>query len=191
MNLNSTEMFCSIQTAIDDAQTLNGHVLTADSGYYNENVVINKEVTIKGSGTTKESRPVVEGIAASQTISVTVPNVTIDNVIVKFNQLSVNTGIRAATSGTFNNLTIKNSCVFGTATTGAAIFGSFGIQLGTFGGVQYDQVNLDSNDIMHTGNSPLGRGVKTFNCYGDWKNSIIRAFYAIQSGEVLTLQCLN
>ena len=183
MNLNSTEMFCSIQTAIDDAQTLNGHVLTADSGYYNENVVINKEVTIKGSGTTKESRPVVEG-SASQTISVTVPNVTIDNVIVKFNQLAVNTGIRAAASGTFNNLTIKNSCVFGTATTGAAIFNSFGIQLGTFGGVQYDQVNLDSNDIKHTGNSPLGRGVKTFNCYGDWKNSIVRAFYAIQSGDI-------
>jgi hypothetical protein len=182
-NLTTLETFCSIQSAIDDAQTLNGQTLAIDSGYYNESVVINKEVELVGAGAAPDSRPVVEGVAG-ETFSVTVPNVTINNVIVKFNQGSVNTGIRAAASGTFNNLTVKKSCIFGTAITGAAIFNSFGIQTGTFGGVQYDQVTLDSNDIRHTGTSPLGRGVKTFNCYGDWSNSKINAYYSIQCGDI-------
>ncbi|HMQ70244.1 MAG TPA: hypothetical protein PKC58_14790, partial [Ignavibacteria bacterium] len=182
-NLNTLETFCSIQLAIDDTETLNGHTLAIDSGYYNESVVINKEVELVGAGAAPDSRPVVEGVSG-QTFSVTVPNVTINNIIVKFDQVAVSAGIRAAASGTFNNLTVKKSCVFGTATTGAPIFNSIGIQTGTFGGVQYDQVTLDSNDIRHTGNSPLGRGIKTFNCYGDWSNSKINAYYSIQCGDI-------
>ncbi|HMS33345.1 MAG TPA: right-handed parallel beta-helix repeat-containing protein, partial [Ignavibacteria bacterium] len=180
-NLNTSESFCSIQAAIDDAQTLNGHVLNVASGTFNESVVINKEVTIKGNGGSPNTRPIVEGVSG-QAISVTVPNVTIDNMIVKFNQGTVNTGIRALTSGSFNNLTVKNSKIYGTATTGVVIFGSYAMQLGTAGGALSDKVNLDSNEITHSGTSPLGRGVRTNNCYGDWKNSRINGYYTIQAG---------
>ncbi|MBV6477796.1 MAG: hypothetical protein HGGPFJEG_00540 [Ignavibacteria bacterium] len=182
-NLNTGKMFCSIQSAIDDATTLNTHVIDIDSANYTESVVVNKELTIRGNGGSPNSKPVVEGVSG-QTFSVTAPNVTIDNVLVRFNQTTVNTGIRAATSGSFNNLTIKNSCIYGTATTGVVIFASFGIQLGTFGGALYDNVSLDSNEIKHTGTSPLGRGVKTYNCYGDWKNSIVEGYYSYQSGDI-------
>jgi hypothetical protein len=182
-NITSGKSFCTIQTAIDDSQTQNGDVIDIDSANYNESVVVSKEITLLGSGGNTSSRPTVEGVIG-QTISVTAPNVTINNLIVKFNQGSVNTGIKAAVSGSFNNLTVKNSCIFGTGITGAPVFASFGLQLGTFGGVLYDQVNLDSNEIKHTGTSPLGRGVKTFNCYGDWKRSSITGFYSIQSGDI-------
>jgi hypothetical protein len=182
-NINTTETFCSIQAAIDDAETLNGHAIDAGLGTYSESVVINKEVSLVGNGGSPNPKPTVEGVAG-QAISVTVPNVTIDNMTIHFNQGAVNTGIMAATSGTFNNLTVKNSRVYGTGITGAAIFNSFGIQLGTFGGVLYDQVNLDGNEIKHIGTSPMGRGVKTFNCYGDWKNSYIKGFYSIQAGDI-------
>ncbi len=181
-NVNTNEMFCSIQSAIDDPQTLNGHVINIDSGYYNESVVVNKQVTLQGNNGAPNPRPVVEGVAG-QTFSVSVPNVTINNLQIKFNQGTVSAGVRAAASGTFNNLTINNCLIHGTATTGAAIFNSFGIQVGSFGGVLYDQVNLDNNEIKHTGTSPLGRGVRTFNCYGDWKNSNIEGFYTFQSGD--------
>ncbi|MDZ4713708.1 MAG: right-handed parallel beta-helix repeat-containing protein [bacterium] len=176
-------MFCSIQAAINDAQTLNGHVINVDSGYYNESVVINKQLTVVGNSGSPNSRPTVEGVSG-QTFSVTSANVTINNFLVKFNQGTVNTGILAATSGTFNNLTIKNSVVNGTATTGVPVFNSFGMQLGTFGAGPFDNVNIDSNEVTHTGTSPLGRGVRTNNCYGSWKFNDINGFYAFQAGGI-------
>ncbi|MBL8007390.1 MAG: right-handed parallel beta-helix repeat-containing protein, partial [Ignavibacteria bacterium] len=182
-NINTSESFCSIQSAIDDAQTLSGHVINVGAGNYTESVIINKQLTIKGNGGSPNAKPEVTGVSG-QTFSVTVPNVTIDNILVKFNQTTVTSGILASVSGSFNNLTVKNCTLNGTGTSGVPVFNSFGIQAGTFGGVLYDQVSLDSNIIKHTGTSPLGRGVKTFNCYGEWKNSNIEGFYSIQSGDI-------
>jgi hypothetical protein len=182
-NLTSGKTYCSIQSAINDSLTQNGDVINIDSALYNESVIVNKEITLLGNGGNPNSPPTIAGISG-QTISIRAPNVTINNLIITFDQETVNTGILAAASGSFNNLTVKNSCIFGTGTTAAPVFESFGLQLGTFGGVFYDQVNLDSNEIRHTGTSPLGRGVKTFNCYGDWKRSSITGFYSIQSGDI-------
>ncbi len=182
-NLNTSESFCSIQSAINDPQTLNGHTINVGAGNYNESVIINKELAVVGNGGAPNTKPEVTGVAA-QTFSVTVPNVTIDNIMVKFNQTGVTSGILAATSGSFNNLTVKNCTINGTGTSGVPVFNSYGIQTGTFGGVLYDQINLDNNIIDHTGTSPIGRGVKTFNCYGEWKNCNIRGYYSIQSGDI-------
>jgi len=182
-NTNTNEVFCSIQAAINDAQTLNTHTIDVDTGYYSENVIVSKELTLFGNISNPSSKPVVEG-SVGQTFSVTVPNVTINNFVIRFNQIAVTSGIKAATSGSFNNLTIKNNEIEGTANTGVPIFNSFGIQAGNAGGPNYDQLNIDSNEIKHTGNSPLGRGVRTLNCYGDWTNNEINGFYSFQSGDI-------
>ncbi|HMS35109.1 MAG TPA: right-handed parallel beta-helix repeat-containing protein, partial [Ignavibacteria bacterium] len=47
-NLNTTETFCSIQSAIDDAQTMNGDVIEVSAGIYNERVTVSKSLTIQG-----------------------------------------------------------------------------------------------------------------------------------------------
>ncbi|MBK7212795.1 MAG: hypothetical protein IPH88_05775 [Bacteroidales bacterium] len=47
-NTNTSETFCSIQAAIDDPQTLNGHTLSVGPGTYIENIVVTKELTIAG-----------------------------------------------------------------------------------------------------------------------------------------------
>ncbi|MBK9321067.1 MAG: T9SS type A sorting domain-containing protein [Bacteroidetes bacterium] len=47
-NTTSLEVFCSIQAAINDAQTLNGHTLTVSAGTYAENVIVNKSLSILG-----------------------------------------------------------------------------------------------------------------------------------------------
>ena len=48
VNTNTNEVFCSIQGAISDAQTVNGHTINVTAGTYSENVIVNKGVTISG-----------------------------------------------------------------------------------------------------------------------------------------------
>ncbi|HAK80357.1 MAG TPA: hypothetical protein DCM71_26530, partial [Runella sp.] len=49
-NTNTGESFCSIQAAIDDADTQNSHTITVGAGTYKEDVSVTKQLTINGAG---------------------------------------------------------------------------------------------------------------------------------------------
>ena len=72
-NLNTGENFSTIQAAIDDNDTKDGHTITVYSGVYYENVVVNKSVTLIGNG-----QPVVEASGRGSAITLTADGITVE-----------------------------------------------------------------------------------------------------------------
>ncbi|WP_374689386.1 right-handed parallel beta-helix repeat-containing protein [Promineifilum sp.] len=64
-NTNTAETFCSIQAAINDADTANGHTLQVSPGVYAENVIVNKSLTINGANA---------GVSPNDTVNPLNPN---------------------------------------------------------------------------------------------------------------------
>jgi hypothetical protein len=49
-NLNTGKDYITIQAAIDDPETLDGHTISVESGIYPEHLVIDKQITLRGDG---------------------------------------------------------------------------------------------------------------------------------------------
>ena len=121
VNTTTGKSYCTIQAAINDPLTLNGHTITASSGSYNEDVVVNKQLTILGAGyaTTTVSGPIGGGGA---TFSVQAAGVIIDgftvtrdgNNVTDWNGALNTAGI--SIQGQTNNAEIRNSKIFGNRT---------------------------------------------------------------------------
>ncbi len=66
-NMDTNEVFFDIQSAIDDAETLNGHTIQCDAGTYNENIIVNKQLSIIGNGSTSTT---IDGSASGDVVTV-------------------------------------------------------------------------------------------------------------------------
>jgi len=81
-NTNTSEYFCSIQAAINDAQTLDGHIIEAEPATYPENVTVSKQLTIKGAKAGVDARGRVVGS----------PDPTVESVIAPAAGIALNLG---------------------------------------------------------------------------------------------------
>src|SRR5262249_25636066 len=90
-NLNTMKFYCSIQDAIDDPATLNGHTIVASPGKYDENIVISKSITLKGANynvtcdgsRATESQITGSGGSGNATIYIDADSVTVDGFKIK------------------------------------------------------------------------------------------------------------
>ncbi len=123
-NANTGEQFCTIQTAVDDTDTLDGHTLQLASDTYTESSIsVSKSVTINGNGMVVSFVDANGGSgfsAATAGVSATLQNMTIRNssaavsisagsLTVRGNALANNTAVFNAAGGTLtayaNNVT--------------------------------------------------------------------------------------
>jgi len=84
-NKDTKRFYSTIQGAINDAQTLNGHTIIVSSGTYYEHVVVNKSVSLLG-----ESREttIIDGGGSGIVVHLTADNVLISGFTLKRGELS-------------------------------------------------------------------------------------------------------
>jgi hypothetical protein len=137
-NTTTSETFCTLQGAIDDADTQNGHTLTVASGSYVENVNVSKSLTILGPNAANDactgtrvteaviypSASDIAGATANYTLfEVNASNVTISGLTLDGDNPSITTGKTSTNGadidvaegisryGTANNLVVTNNII--------------------------------------------------------------------------------
>ncbi|WP_343535597.1 T9SS type A sorting domain-containing protein [Pedobacter sp.] len=205
-NVNTTEGFATIQEAIDNSNTLNGHVINVESGTFTltSAIVVNKEVTLRGNSMILSDKPIINGSTGpiittgdrkNALIEINAPNVKIRNFEFQINQEPTYIGIASTTTDNFNNLEISDNVFKGTKTqsVGGYEWYSHAIRLGRNDvGVPNNAINVVRNTVTYANllaPELFGRGIYAYNTYGIIggspadKNNIV-AVYGLQAGSI-------
>ena len=143
-NLDTGEIFASIQAAIDDPDTLDGHTIKVDEGTYNESIVVNKSVSIVGDPTLDAMGGIGFWVQANDTL---IENFTVTNSSRAF---YVNNN-----SHNVLNVTLRNHTIIGCNGTG--------IEFNNVRESVVDDVIME--DIINTTGKAIGlRLIDTVSC---------------------------
>ncbi|WP_341226027.1 3-coathanger stack domain-containing protein [uncultured Arcticibacterium sp.] len=123
LNTNTSESFVSIQAALDDSDTDNGHVITVAAGTYNENIVVNKEVVILGANADTDCSG-TRNLESIISVSSGLPfNITADNVVINGFEITAPSSSNAIRVGDASHVDVvfNNIHEIGTTYTGGNI----------------------------------------------------------------------
>jgi len=104
-NLNSTFGYTTIQEAIDTGATSNGDIISVKPGVYQENLVINKTVSIVGQN---EATTIIDGSSNGTVVNITGSNVTLSGFTIKNSGPNSSSGIYL---DNVSNCSINNNTV--------------------------------------------------------------------------------
>ena len=139
-NTNTGKYYHTIQAAIDDGPTLDGHTIEVSAGTYNEQVVISKQLTLNG---TNASESIIDG---DDTTAVTI---SANDVIV--DGFTLDGGITLDDQANpINGGTISNNIITGADSSVEPIKAQNGIRVGfDLGGEGVDGVTIEDNIIIN------------------------------------------
>ncbi|MBK8564252.1 MAG: right-handed parallel beta-helix repeat-containing protein [Saprospiraceae bacterium] len=157
-NIESGEYFCSIQTAIADAETVNGNTLEVGSGTFNEQVLVNKGVTIKGVGMTKPTVDFTGTVTGKPTLfDVSVDGVTVDNIRFNVDLSKLRSAVIASGAG-IDNITVKDNVVDAYGTPAGSYGDRNAVSINYGGPTNYRVATGGVNSVTFTGNTVNGTG---------------------------------
>jgi len=112
-NIDTAEEFTTIQAAIDDSDTLDGHTILVDAGTYYEHVTVSKSLTLQGEN---RDHTVIDGSGSGNVIYVTANYVTISG----FKVTNGEYGIHLIGNWAINHITIRDVII--TSNSGTAFY---------------------------------------------------------------------
>src|SRR5690606_1528386 len=120
--------YATIQEAVNTADETNN--LITYGWEYNEDVTVNKSVTITGDNLDEtDKRPLVKNSSGIQRFLITQPNVTLENFRIEVSENGTDmTGIKTGVAGTYNNLVLEDNHIIN---TNEGVWGSYGIFTGS------------------------------------------------------------
>lgn len=141
LNTNNAKSFCSIQDAIDDVNTNNGDVIELGNGTYNEQVVVNKTITLRARAGESPILDFTGTVSGEPTIfMVTANNVTIDGLQFDVDLAKLRSAIIASSTDLTGISIVNNE------------FTPYGTPAGTYGlrnavSVNYGQYAVATNNV--------------------------------------------
>lgn len=101
-NLNTGKNFQTIQEAIDDIDTKDGHTIQVNNGIYHENVIINKSINLRGLN---RHNTIIDGGGNGNVLNITVDQVNVNGLKIQ-NSGYQNSGI--IINSNYNNINWNN-----------------------------------------------------------------------------------
>ncbi|MFN0159113.1 MAG: InlB B-repeat-containing protein [Bacteroidota bacterium] len=156
-NLNTSEIFCSIQNAINDAQTLAGHTIEVGAGSFSEQVLVNKSVTIKGGSVPFPVVDFLGTVSGKPTLfDISADGVIVDSMRFNVDLAKLKSAIIASAVG-LDNITVINNVVDAYGTPSGGLYGDRNAVSINYGGnTNYRVASGGVDNITFQGNSVDG-----------------------------------
>lgn len=163
VNTNTSETFCSIQTAVADNNTSNGHTIKVGAGTFNEQVIVDKSVVIKSATATQ---PVIDfsGTPSGKPtiFDISADAVTVENLNIKVDLAKLKSAV-LATGAAIDQITVKDNLINAYNPPAAGTYGDRNAVSVNYGGsTNYRAATGGVNNITFTGNTVTNEGVNAF-----------------------------
>ncbi len=163
ININTGTTFCSINAAVASTKTLDSHVLKVGEGIFDEQVIVNKSVTIQSATATRPQINFTGTPSGKPTIfDISADNVVVDNLNFKVDMAKLKSAIVATGAG-IDKITVTNNLIeaYGTAMAGA--YGDRNAVSVNYGGpANYRVATGGVNEIIYRHNKVTGVGADGF-----------------------------